>query len=271
MKEIPRVMRQLALSVNLLSASCSSVHGGFISQSEWSGSERSKMVWHDPMESEEAAYTQFASYEALPVLHQAAVETMRENPTITVLGDSITYLGFGKAFRQLASLEGLSDVTAIGYGGYGTSMILEGFDAPKPKDRVYMGTPEILVIQLGANDVWRSSHTPTEFAQNVADIIAYAREKNPTVHVIVMPVYPMDTNNDGVLDAESRRLEVNEKYESMARETSTLQSPVVYIKEGAGPGEYFDTTDGIHPTFEKATQMAYKPLEIILRWIGKEV
>jgi lysophospholipase L1-like esterase len=266
MGEIPITLKRLALTANLFTFGCSSFSGAYVPKIE--GSIQSpEPRWAAPP----AEYGK-VNYQPIPVENNLGdyVETLRANPTITVLGDSITYLGFGEAFKREAKAIGLSHVTAIGYGGYGSSMILEGFDAPKLKERVYLGAPDVLIVQLGANDVWRSSHSPAEFAENIAAIIARARERNSNVHVIVMPVYPMDTNNDGTLDADVKRVATNQEFAAMSVEHSTWQSPIVFIEEGSRSDDYFDTVDGIHPTSSEAILMTRRPLEIILSWISEK-
>jgi lysophospholipase L1-like esterase len=269
MGEIPLSVKKIILTANLFTFGCSVADTTLVPPVDVFLPPTPEPAWAaSPVEHMRDTHLLVAeSDEFIP--NPIKGETLPPNPSIVILGDSITYLTFGKAFKEKALTVGLSNVVASGHEGYGTGMILEAFHAPKPKDRIHIGYPDVLIVELGTNDVWRSSRTPKEIADNIAKIIDYVRQKNPNVHVIVMPVYPMDINDDGILDVQVRRLAVNREYAQIATEQSTWSSPVVFID--AEPYEYFDTVDGVHPASQEAEEMVYMPLEIIVGWLPKEV
>jgi Ca2+-binding RTX toxin-like protein len=78
-----------------------------------------------------------------------------------------------------------------GFGDSSTWKVLAGIDAA-----LAVNTPDIAVIQLGTDDVFRygqngnSSYVPS--AANLRAIIAKLRADNPSVKIVLSNVYPMD-------------------------------------------------------------------------------
>ena len=116
-----------------------------------------------------------------------------ERPAIVLLGDSLTQYGFGPegwASRLAHRYQRRADVLNRGYSGYTSRWLLAAPSAAAvPHARVLL-----TVIWLGANDAAPKSarcHVPLdEFSENLAALVARARDRSDDVVVVSCP--PVD-------------------------------------------------------------------------------
>jgi lysophospholipase L1-like esterase len=104
--------------------------------------------------------------------------------------------------------------------------------------------PDVLMIQLGTNDVWNNI-APATILAAFSTLIDQARANNPNIRVIVAQILPM--NPSGCADCPQRVINFNAAIPAWASAKSTSQSPVTVVDLWTGFDVAADTVDGVHP------------------------
>lgn len=195
------------------------------------------------------------SREQTPQSPAPEIAPVERGPRVVFLGDSLT-AGFGlpqsEAFpARLAALmrdEGLPiQVLNAGVSGDTSAGGLRRIDW------VLRGKPDIVVIELGANDGLRGL-APEQTAANLRAIIARARAAGARVLLVGMKLPP----NYGV--EYTSRFEAI--YPALALETGVALVP--FLLEGVAGDAKLNLNDGIHPTAEGQLRVA----RTVLPWLA---
>jgi lysophospholipase L1-like esterase len=126
--------------------------------------------------------------------------------------------------------------------------------------------PDMLMMQLGVNDVWSGGKTTTDILKNYAALIAQARQDNPNVVVVVAQIQKIITDNcknqSGYTQAEA----LIKAVPAWAKTMSTKKSPVFTadLWTNSDPKE---SADCVHPNEAGAERMGnnwYQALKNIL-------
>ncbi len=128
-----------------------------------------------------------------------------------------------------------------GHGGYLATNIASQNQLPP---WLAATNPDVVLIQLGTNDVWNNI-APATILAAFSTLIDQMRANNPNVRVIVAQITPM--NPTGCADCPQRVINFNAAIPAWASGKSTSQSPVTVVDLWTGFDVAADTTDGVHP------------------------
>lgn len=195
-----------------------------------------------------------------PERKQPPAQVVSDKPKIVAFGDSLT-AGFGLPekesypflLQQRLNSEGY-DYEVVNAGVSGDTSIggLERIDWVLGMENV-----EILVLELGANDLLRTM-PPEKMKANLAKIIEKAKEKNVKVLLAGMLAPPS-------VGAEYQK-KYNNAFPDLADEYDTAYLP--FILEGIALEKNLNQADGIHPNAEGVkimTENVYKELKPLLQ------
>jgi lysophospholipase L1-like esterase len=125
--------------------------------------------------------------------------------------------------------------------------------------------PDVVMIQLGTNDVWNNI-APATILAAFSTLIDQARANNPNVRVIVAQITPL--NPTGCADCPQRVINFNAAIPAWASAKSTSQSPVTVVDLWTGFDTATDTADGVHPNattgFQKVANSWYPAISGLL-------
>ncbi|PRY10346.1 putative secreted protein (Por secretion system target) [Pontibacter ummariensis] len=151
-----------------------------------------------------------------------------------------------------------------GHWGWTVDEILSGRDGKGHLSRWLQSyTPDIALIHLGTNDMFRQCGTGNTCYQETIDelkeVVSQIRAKNPTVAVYLAQLIPAYEQKVGPGAAKNIR-ELNKRIPALVKELHTATSPVVLVDQHAGfdPTTGVDTWDGVHPNASGEAKMAQK-------------
>ena len=179
---------------------------------------------------------------------------------IVVLGDSIT-AGYGLDPQEAypALLQKKIDAASLPYTV--TNAGVSGDTTAGGLRRVAWALgkgADVLVVALGGNDGLRGI-SPDQTEKNLSGIIDKAREKNPTIKVVIAAMQ-MPDNMGAEFTAKFKGL-----FAKVAEEKKATLVP--FLLEGVGGIESLNQQDRIHPTAEGQTKVAdnvWKVLQPVL-------
>jgi hypothetical protein len=105
--------------------------------------------------------------------------------------------------------------------------------------------PDILLVNLGTNDLAWGFSDPAGTAQSMATFIANARSVNPNIKIVLSLLTPRSLNSTDPWITGSA--DYNNRLQTLAAQTTTAQSPVVIADPRPGFDPAIDTYDGTHP------------------------
>lgn len=106
--------------------------------------------------------------------------------------------------------------------------------------------PDVLLIELGFNDLAFGVGSPEQTLQNLRTLVARARSSTPDIKVVVSSV-PQRTPLNNLPQLPATIQSYNAGLPSTLASLSTTQSPVVLANLGAVWQPSTDTYDGLHP------------------------
>ncbi|MDB9524843.1 cadherin-like domain-containing protein, partial [Oscillatoria sp. CS-180] len=139
------------------------------------------------------------------------------------------------------------DLDHEGHWGWTADEILSG--DPTPESGSGSGTlaewltgytPDVVLMHLGTNDMFRNDTVETALA-DLQNVIEQLRLDNPNVTVLLAQVIPTTGNRD------DRLVSLNEAIPQFAADNSTVDSQIVVVDQYAGFDAATDTYDGVHP------------------------
>ena len=168
---------------------------------------------------------------------------------IVILGDSIT-AGYGLDPQEAypALLQKKIDAASLPYSV--TNAGVSGDTTAGGLRRVAWALgkgADILVVALGGNDGLRGI-SPEQTEKNLSGIIDKAREKNPTIKVVIAAMQ-MPDNMGAEFTTKFKAL-----FTKVAEEKKATLVP--FLLEGVGGIESLNQQDRIHPTAEGQTKVA---------------
>ncbi len=158
------------------------------------------------------------------------------------------------------------DANNEGHGGYLATNIASQNQLPP---WLAATNPDIVMIQLGTNDVWNNI-APATILASFGVLIDQMRANNPNVRVIVAQILPM--NPTGCGDCPQRVINFNAAIPAWAAAKSTSQSPISVVDLWTGFNVTTDTTDGVHPNgttgFQKVSDSWYPAITALLSGVA---
>ena len=147
-----------------------------------------------------------------------------------------------------------------GHWGWCAENILRGIKGQRKnnlKNWLDEYTPDIVLIHIGTNDIYRSqSHKST--VKDLNGMIKILRADNPNVVILLAQLIPL--NRDGIVVPIG---DLNKRISSFAAEMSEPGSPVFAVNQYTGFSVAADTYDGIHPNKNGEEKMAARWFEAL--------
>lgn len=128
-------------------------------------------------------------------------------------------------------------------------------------------TPDLVMLQLGVNDIWGGSTPIQNVLDNYTTLVQQARSHNPNVVVVTAQIHKVITDNCSNDNAYQNAQELIEAVPGWAAQMSTDASPVLVADLWTNSDPY-DADDCVHPGEAGEQKMAvnwFNALEPILR------
>lgn len=213
-------------------------------------------------------------------------------PRIMIVGDSIS-AGPGcykKYLVQNLTTNGITEYEFVGEytddcgGGVRHSAVScttsgnytqPTFTVPNCNTNTYPGlatlvethNPDLVMLQLGVNDVWGGSAPIQPILNNYATLVEQARAHNPRVVVMVAQIHKIITDNCMNMASTTKAEELVMAVPAWAESVSTADSPVL-VADLWTNSDAHEATDCVHPNDAGAQRMGqnwYNALAPILR------
>lgn len=104
--------------------------------------------------------------------------------------------------------------------------------------------PQLIVMLLGTNDVWRNESADTVLSQ-YSFLLGQMRDQNPQVSLVIGTVPPMSA--EACPTCQATLDELNPRIWEWANDNSTSQSPIYVAGLDIEFRSATDTVDGVHP------------------------
>ena len=128
-----------------------------------------------------------------------------------------------------------------GHGGYLATNIASQNQLPP---WLAATNPDVVLIQLGTNDVWNNI-APATILASFSTLVDQMRANNPNMKILVAQILPM--NPTGCSDCPQRVINFNAAIPAWAASKTTAQSPITVVDLWTGFDVAADTGDGVHP------------------------
>jgi lysophospholipase L1-like esterase len=126
--------------------------------------------------------------------------------------------------------------------------------------------PDLILIQLGVNDVWSGNAAIQPILDNYTELVEQARAQNPNVVIVVAQIHKIITN-DCANDASTANAErLVEAVPGWAEGITTAEAPV-FVADLWTNSDPTEADDCVHPNTAGALRMAenwYEALKDIL-------
>lgn len=214
------------------------------------------------------------------------------NPRIMIVGDSISagpgcykkYLLQNLRDNQLTHYEFVGEYSDDCGGGVRHSAVScttsgqytqETFTVPSCTSKTYPGLatlvkthdPDLILIQLGVNDVWSESAAIEPILANYEKLIEQARAQNPNVVVMVAQIHKIIGDNCQNMASTANVQKLVMAVPAWAQKVNTAASPVL-VADLWTNSEPHEADDCVHPNDAGARRMGlnwYNALKSILR------
>ena len=213
-------------------------------------------------------------------------------PRIMIVGDSIS-AGPGcykKYLAQSLTMNGITEYEFVGEytddcgGGIRHSAVScttsanytqPTFTVPNCNMNTYPGLatlvathlPDLIMLQLGVNDVWSGSAPIQPILNNYATLVSQARTQNPRVVVMVAQIHKIITDNCANMASTTNAEQLVMAVPAWAASISTADSPVL-VADLWTNSDAHEASDCVHPNDAGAQRMGtnwYTALAPILR------
>ncbi len=149
-----------------------------------------------------------------------------------------------------------------GHWGWRIDEVIEGRQAQcsgegKIADWLNNYTPDLALIHLGTNDVFRGDSVSSSSAE-LKQIVEILRQKNPNIAIFIAQLIPTDDKqvNKAIID-------LNQQITTLVAEINQTNSPVILVDQYSGFNPRHDTYDGVHPNLQGEEKIAQKWFEAI--------
>ena len=126
--------------------------------------------------------------------------------------------------------------------------------------------PDLILIQLGVNDVWSGSAAIEPILANYEKLVEQARAQNPRVVVMVAQIHKIITDNCQNATSTSNAEQLVMAVPAWARKVSSAESPVL-VADLWSNSDAREADDCVHPNDAGARRMGlnwYNALQAIL-------
>jgi lysophospholipase L1-like esterase len=213
-------------------------------------------------------------------------------PRIMIVGDSISagpgcykkYLLKNLTDNGLTNYEFVGEYTDDCGGGVRHSAVgcttsgqfaEETFTVPNCNSKTYPGlatlvnthNPDLILLQLGVNDVWSGTAPIEPILANYKTLIEQARAHNPRIAVVVAQIHKIITNNCQNTASTSNAERLVMAVPAWAKTVSTAESPVL-VADLWTNSDAHEADDCVHPNEDGARRMGlnwYNALKGILK------
>ncbi len=116
--------------------------------------------------------------------------------------------------------------------------------------------PDMIMIQLGVNDVWGGSAPIQPILDNFSEMVAQARTQNPNVVLVVAQIHKIITDNCSNANSTANAEELNNAIPGWADDERTSESPIFVadLWTHSNP-DNSENHDCVHPNDVGAQQM----------------
>jgi hypothetical protein len=114
-------------------------------------------------------------------------------------------------------------------------------------------TPDLIMLQLGVNDVWGGTPTATTLAR-YKTLIEQARAKNPRIVTVVAQIHKIRPGCGSDDSVQKRAEELVKAVPAWTQQQSTTQSPV-FVADLWTNSDYSEADDCVHPNDVGAQKM----------------
>lgn len=155
-----------------------------------------------------------------------------------------------------------------GHGGYLATGIVSANQLP---GWLAISQPDIVMMELGTNDVWSHLATATIIAA-FSTLVDQMRAQKSTMRILVAQITPM--NPSGCTDCAQGVIDLNKAIVAWAPTKSTAASPITVVDCWTGYNTTADTGDGVHPNDSGNAKLAtcwYEPLKAAIALTGGTV
>lgn len=114
--------------------------------------------------------------------------------------------------------------------------------------------PDLLLIQLGVNDVWSGSAPIEPILANYGELVEQARAENPTIVVVVAQIHKIITDNCSNAASTTNAEQLVNAVPTWAQGVSTEQSPV-FVADLWTESDPREADDCVHPNEAGAERM----------------
>jgi hypothetical protein len=114
--------------------------------------------------------------------------------------------------------------------------------------------PDLIMLQLGVNDVWGGTPTATTLA-HYKTLIEQARAKNPRIVTVVAQIHKIRPGCGSDDSVQRRAEELVKAVPAWAQQVSTAQSPV-FVADLWTNSDWKEADDCVHPNDVGAQKMA---------------
>ena len=213
-------------------------------------------------------------------------------PRIMIVGDSISagpgcykkYLLKNLVDNGLTNYEFVGEYTDDCGGGVRHSAVgcttsanytQETFTVPNCNAKTYPGLatlvathkPDLILLQLGVNDVWSGSAPIEPILANYSTLLQQARAQNPNVVVVVAQIHKIITDNCQNAASTKNAEDLVKAVPGWAAQASTKESPVLVADLWTNSDPH-EANDCVHPNEAGAERMGlnwYNALKGILK------
>jgi lysophospholipase L1-like esterase len=137
-----------------------------------------------------------------------------------------------------------------GHGGYLATGIANNNQLP---GWLAYSKPDIVMMELGTNDVWNNITTSTILAA-FSTLVDQMRAQKPTMRILVAQITPMNPSN--CANCAQGVINLNNAIPAWAASKSTAGSPITVVDCWTGYNDATDTVDGVHPNSSGNTKLA---------------
>jgi lysophospholipase L1-like esterase len=275
-KFLMRIVTAYALGVGLLSA-CGGANSVPVYAKESAPAQGYAEVTQIPVSSTETATQAPISTEtATPIPTEAEHLT---NPNILLLGDSMfaaTYVptDLSTLFKDAGidvnfvgdKMDAGGHIPIDGFSGFDTAKILNQLQSPSwdaggvtYPNTISEHVPDIVVIQLGTNDLGVFKDPVAEYKSDMLKIIQFLRSKNPHVEIIVSTLIPSKN-----AASDEKIILINNAIPDFVQSVNLPGSPVVStpdLRSEWKPGDFYDD---IHPNMIGSEKMAKNDFDTLV-------
>ncbi|KAH6684759.1 SGNH hydrolase-type esterase domain-containing protein [Halenospora varia] len=154
-----------------------------------------------------------------------------------------------------------------GHGGFKATGIVA--DKQLPGWLAY-SRPDIVMMELGTNDVWSSLPT-ADIIASFGVLVDQMRAQKSTMRILVAQITPMNPGGCSTCNLPQKVVNLNTAIAAWGPGKSTTASPITVVDCWTGFNTATDFTDGVHPNDSGNAKLAkcwFEPLKAAIALVG---